>query len=58
VLSRAPIEVEYAALRDPERWTREEPTGALARAIALVAARVEGVRLIDNLRLDAEDAEA
>lgn len=58
VLSRAPIDVEYAALRDPERWTREEPTGALARAIALVAARVEGVRLIDNLRLDAEDAEA
>jgi pantoate--beta-alanine ligase len=58
VLSRAPIAVEYAALRDPEHWTREEPAGELARAIALVAARVEGVRLIDNLRLDAEDAEA
>jgi len=47
-----------APLRDPERWTREEPSGTLVRAVALVAARVDGVRLIDNMRLDARDGEA
>lgn len=47
------VELEYAALRDPRRWTREEPRGRLERAIALVAARVGGVRLIDNQPLDA-----
>jgi pantoate--beta-alanine ligase len=57
-LAQAPITVEYAALRDPERWTREEPSGTLARAVALIAARVDGVRLIDNMRLDARDGEA
>ena len=46
------VEVEYAEVRDPERWTPEAPTGELARARALVAARVGGVRLIDNLELD------
>ena len=46
------VELEYAALRDPERWTPGEPRGPLERAVALVAARVGPVRLIDNLRLD------
>jgi pantoate--beta-alanine ligase len=55
VLSRAPVEVEYASMRDPERWTREEPSAPMERAVALIAARVGGVRLIDNLRLDAGD---
>lgn len=45
------VEVEYAALREPERWTPDEPRGKLERPIALVAARVGGVRLIDNLEL-------
>ncbi len=46
------VELEYAALRDPQRWTRDEPRGRMERAIALVAARVGGVRLIDNQPLD------
>jgi pantoate--beta-alanine ligase len=54
VLSGEPVEVEYATVRDPERWTADEPRGPLVRAQALVAARLSGVRLIDTLRLDAE----
>ncbi len=54
VLTRAEIEVEYAALRDPERWTAAEPRGELARAQGLIAARVGKVRLIDTLRLDGD----
>jgi pantoate--beta-alanine ligase len=45
------VDLEYAALRDPERWTGDEPDGRLRRAIALVAARVGSVRLIDNMYL-------
>ncbi|QDU68219.1 pantoate--beta-alanine ligase [Engelhardtia mirabilis] len=47
------LEVEYAELRDPERFERV-PTDVdrLDRAQALVAARLGRVRLIDNLRLD------
>ncbi len=48
VLDEAGIVPEYLALRDPEAWTEDEPTGPLERAVALVAARVGGVRLIDN----------
>jgi pantothenate synthetase len=51
-LERDGVEIDYADVRDPEAWTPTEPVGSLERAIALVAARVEGVRLIDNLRLD------
>jgi len=51
----AGLELEYVAFRDPEDWGRG-PLGdgdaASERAIALVAARIGGVRLIDNLRLD------
>jgi len=47
------LEVEYAEVRDPGAWTAEAPDGPLRRAAALVAARVEGVRLIDNMELDA-----
>jgi pantoate--beta-alanine ligase len=49
-LARAGIAVEYAEVRDPERFT-ERPRGPLARARALIAARVGRVRLIDNLDL-------
>lgn len=53
---RAPgVEVEYGALRERTRWSAAEPTGALRDPIALVAARVEGVRLIDNLELAADE---
>jgi pantoate--beta-alanine ligase len=44
--------LEYAALRDPRRWTAEDPVGKLDHAVALVAARIGGVRLIDNMPLD------
>lgn len=49
------LEVEYAEVRDPEAWTAEAPRGPLTRAIALVAAKVGGVRLIDNLLLSTPD---
>lgn len=49
------VELDYAAVRDPERWTADEPEGRLRRAIALVAAKVGGVRLIDNLLLSGAD---
>jgi pantoate--beta-alanine ligase len=51
-LSRSTIEVEYAEVRDPDRWSAEAPRGRLERAIALLAVRVGSTRLIDNLRLD------
>jgi pantoate--beta-alanine ligase len=50
-VEKSGISLEYAAVRDPERWTREEPQGRLDRAVALVAARVSSVRLIDNMLL-------
>ncbi|MDP6538170.1 MAG: pantoate--beta-alanine ligase [Planctomycetota bacterium] len=52
-LARDGVELDYAELRDPLAWSAEAPTGLLERAVALVAARVDGVRLIDNLELGA-----
>ncbi len=49
------VQVEYAELRDPLAWRPEPPAGEVERAQALIAARVDKVRLIDNLRLDADD---
>jgi len=52
-LAQAGIKIEYAAVRDPEVWTGDgRPVGPLEHGQALVAARLGGVRLIDNLRLD------
>jgi pantoate--beta-alanine ligase len=51
----AGVELEYAAVRDPDHWTAGEPPAPLARARALIAARVGPVRLIDNLSLDEPD---
>jgi pantoate--beta-alanine ligase len=45
------LELEYAALRPLEGWSAEEPHGDLESAVALVAARVGPVRLIDNFVL-------
>lgn len=49
------LTVEYAEVRDPEAWSAQPPGGAMRRAVALVAAKVGGVRLIDNLLLSAPD---
>lgn len=46
------LTLEYMAVRDPKSWSASSPEGDLDQAIALVAANVEGVRLIDNMRLD------
>jgi pantoate--beta-alanine ligase len=49
------LSVEYAEVRDPHAWTADAPAGALSRAVALIAAKVDGVRLIDNLVLSSPD---
>ena len=45
------VELEYAELREEDSWAEAAPEGELVRPVALVAARVESVRLIDNLPL-------
>ena len=55
-LRGASVDVEYAAVRNPERWTSETPQGALEQAVALVAANVGPVRLIDNMVLSEPEA--
>jgi pantoate--beta-alanine ligase len=50
-IASAGVELDYAAVRDPREWTSGEPSGRMRRAIGLVAARVAGVRLIDNMLL-------
>ncbi len=50
-LIRRGIELEYAEIRDEARWTSGPPEPPLERPRALVAARIGGVRLIDNLSL-------
>ncbi len=54
-LERAPFALEYATVRDPERWSADEPRTELERAVALVALRLGAVRLIDNRALHTED---
>ncbi|MDE0308720.1 MAG: pantoate--beta-alanine ligase [Acidiferrobacterales bacterium] len=51
-LDACSINVEYAQVRDPRNWRANPPVGELDRAVALIAVKVGGVRLIDNLRLD------
>lgn len=45
------LEIEYAEVRDPEAWSARRPSEPLQRGVALVAARLQAVRLIDNLTL-------
>lgn len=52
----ASFELEYVAVRDPRKWSADEPVHDLTQAVALIAVRVPGpcggsVRLIDNLLL-------
>ena len=56
VLATAPLEVEYAEVRDPRAWSAERPARLDQHAVALIAAGASGragsrVRLIDNLIL-------
>lgn len=44
----AGAQFDYAGVRDPKRWTVELPTWPLEQAVAVVAARVGPVRLLDN----------
>ncbi len=46
------VELEYAAVRDLAGWTAERPAVPLREPVALVAARIGPVRLIDNHPLD------
>ena len=45
------VRLDYAVVRDAEQWTAQDPTEPLTSCVALVAARVGPVRLIDNLIL-------
>lgn len=51
VLDSSKINLEYAEVRDPEHWTVEQPTAPIEHARVLVAAEIDGVRLIDNRAL-------
>jgi len=55
VLMDSALAVEYATVRDPDSWSADELAAPLERAQALIAVRLGGVRLIDNLRVDAPD---
>ena len=46
------IQVDYAEIRDPCNWQPDSPNGLVEQAVALIAAHIGSVRLIDNLRLD------
>jgi pantoate--beta-alanine ligase len=50
------VRLDYAALREREAWSAEHPVGDLAAGVALIAARVGAVRLIDNLILGEGDS--
>jgi len=47
-LDGAGVRVEYTAVRDLDHWSSERPAGTLERAVALVAAIVGPVHLLDN----------
>ena len=52
-LDHPSVGLEYAEIRDPSAWTTKAPSGLLEEAVALVAAVIGGVRLIDNMELSA-----
>lgn len=45
------INLEYGEIRNPADWRAETPSGLIDQAVALVAASVGGVRLIDSMLL-------
>lgn len=50
-LNHSEIFIDYAAIRDQDKWTTDTPDFEISNARALVAATVGEVRLIDNLYL-------
>jgi pantoate--beta-alanine ligase len=56
VLVSAELNIEYAAVRDPQNWLADDPTKPLRNGRALIAVMLGGVRLIDNLSLDGSPA--
>jgi len=48
VLAASRLDPIYVEVRDPRAWTAERPEGDLEHAVALVAASIADVRLIDN----------
>lgn len=56
LLSAPGARLDYAALREVDAWSAEAPVGDLVAGVALVAARVGAVRLIDNLILGEGDS--
>ena len=59
VLAQSSLRVEYAVVRDPQRWSAAGELGEkpLTQAVALIAARAGEVRLIDNLELHSGGAD-
>ena len=51
VLAGPGLLIEYAEVRDPEAWSEQRPSEPLQRGVALVAATLQAVRLIDNILL-------
>lgn len=45
------IAIDYAAIRDSRNWTAAPPRPPLQNPRALIAATIDGVRLIDNIAL-------
>ena len=54
VVSEAGMDVEYAELRDTADWRAgsDQAVANAAEPRAFIAARVDSVRLIDNMALD------
>ena len=50
-LAAAGVELEYLSVADPDTLQELEPTAATRRALVSLAARVDGIRLIDNVLL-------
>ena len=50
----ASLDIDYAEVRDPSDWLNPSVSKTTQHAIALIAARIGKVRLIDNLQLDAD----
>ena len=51
-IQESDLQLEYAAIRNPNNWTQTSPLGQLTDARGLIAAYLGEVRLIDNMALN------